>query len=219
MSAHRRLAVAGLFAVTLTAASCTGDIPTRPEPEPEAPVAIELVSFDESRAVMRASEGDAEAVLMEFRFADQSVRELDGASSQKDELAPSQNIVVAAFLLGLAIYSAVETIRVCAVPLYQDYRYNRKISAKTTQSCIEEAASYVAGGVAGKVASKALKVTALRNSIKSMLGSVITHRQLQNVINKKTKPQIVDLISELTQLFYNGLVNGYKRVLQEQGVR
>lgn len=221
------LAVVAL-AATAFSAGCTRDLPTQsgvPD-QPEAviqTVSLEIVSYDEFGAVMRVDEPGRESVFLTIRSPDTAGEEPSGLENANsvmigDGSAPREWLLPAV-ILALKVYSVVETIRVCAIPVYQDIRRSNSVSQTTVTECATQAAINVSGGILARIASPVIKVTALRSSIKSMVGNVITHRQLQRVINKQSKASITELVRQMTAIFYSELMSGYTKVFNANGIK
>jgi len=207
----------------LTLAGCATDLAgPGSEPADLQPPSLEIVSADDGGVVMSVSASHgASPVYFQFATTGGVVESVvppalpDATSVNQDR----PRFIVAALLLAVRVWAAVETIRVCALPVYQELRRSGSISQRTTEACITEAAVDVTGGILAKLAIPTVKITPLRNSIKSMLGNVITNRQLQKVINKKTKSDIVELVREMTKLLYDVLVKGYQKAMSDNGIK
>lgn len=215
------LAVAALSAGVFS--GCTGDLPTQAgahDPPEAPPVSLEIVSVNELGAVMRVQEQGADPVFLTLRDPGAPAGQAESISGPTigDESGP-QAALLPALILALKVWSVVETIRVCAPPIYQDLRRTNSISQRTATDCATQAAINVSSGILAKIASPVIKVTVLRNSIKSMVGNVVTHRQLQKLINKQNKANINALIQEMTKIFYAELMSGYAKVFNSNGIR
>jgi hypothetical protein len=201
-----RCVAVGLLALT---AGCRGDLPS------------ELEVPDVSVEVLRADEFGAELNVTEAGMLPQTVS-FEGLLDEgfvADSTGESNIAFVPALVLALRVWSAVQTVAICAPPLYADIRRTNNISQHTINVCLDEVAFSVSGGVLARAGNKAIKVTDLRRSIRSMLGGIVTHRRLQALINKRTKGSISQLIVEMRSIFWEEFLRGFTDVYKRHNVR
>ncbi|HYR06776.1 MAG TPA: hypothetical protein VEQ60_03330 [Longimicrobium sp.] len=193
-------------------------------PQPIAPEALEIVSIDETRTVLRVHNPGGPPLLVELyrlpgtTFIDQTSIVVDGRTVTSDSLS---SIVIpplaGVILLGL---SAIQFIYGCALPVYREaQRSGNPFKQEVVVSCVQSGVESLFTKGLGRFLRPAVKVTALRNDIyNSMIGGVITRQQLQRQINKKTKSDIAELFAALTVEFFGGVVNALQGVYNKHGI-
>lgn len=186
--------------------SCTDSAaPTMPVSES----VFELRGPDGSHAVFRVAANARDPMLLESLHIPEDPSH---STSQTAAEGPRGNVILAAAVAVLTVYAAYETIRICVPPFVDDWVLRHSINLRTKEACFEQVAVSVASrGVATKVIP-AVKVTAVRTSIKQMLGDLFTNRQLQSIFNKQTKPTVTKLAQMLYEEMFQKLVNGFKNV-------
>jgi hypothetical protein len=196
---------------------------------------IEIIEINEQHAIVQISGIDLAPLMVEFRYItisrpfeqtqilvnDQEVS-LTSLIALEDRLSPQEQLQAHPQGVGTIIllaWSAIEFLRNCAIPVYNDWTNKGTITENTAIACAIEAASALVSKLVAKGAVSAIKVTALREAIKSsILGKVITWRQLQQLINKGTKREIAAIIGELASMFFKGTVNVLRKVFDEFGI-
>lgn len=193
-------------------------------PQPIAPEAIEVVSIDEARAVLRVHNPDGQPLRVELyrlpgtTFIDQTSIVVDGQTVTSDGLSAIViPPLVGAILLGL---SAIQFIYGCALPVYEEARRSgNPLKQEVVAACAQWGVEHLFTKGLGKFLKPSVKVTALRNDIyNSMIGKVITRQQLQRQINKKTKADIAELFAALTVEFFGGVVSALQGVYSKHGI-
>lgn len=202
-----------------------------------ANIEIGIVEISEHHAMVRVSSKGAPPLVIEFRYGTRSTL----TEAEQVQILIDGQVISPANLLGLGVHqigvqerlqpqgvivyiflawTAIEFIRNCATPLYNDVQKGGwPPTEKTFEKCVTEAAAIVVDLIARKLASKVIKVTELRKAIKeSIFGKVITWGQLNRLFNKGTKPDIAAIVGALASNFFKGLVNAFKNIFNQFGI-
>jgi len=185
---------------------CTNqDNPVAPERFEDV---FQLHGSDGSWAVLRVAGAHRDSLILE------SLHVPVGDTLPSSD--PSIGYNPAAIALGaLTVWSAYQVITVCVPPFVDDLVRTRTINWWTKDACFEQVAISASSRAVSLKVIPPVKVTALRSSIKSMLGDVFSHSKLQRVINRQTKPTITSLARGIFEEFYGALYYGFKWVFEQ----